>query len=170
MAEIQKKKRLRPGHRVSTTRLISQTRDSLIADTVSITKSKQLEVSLREKMALLKTLDSEIFDALEEEGDFETEIEQAEICTEEIQLAIFDIEAKLKFMSKASSPRAVSPTHTAIEPPVSSNSTTDAHQTSSNTETTSTSGGDIVTGHSPHESTTPRSSHGTKVKLPKIVL
>ena len=73
-------------------------------------------------------------------------------------------------MSKASSPRAVSPTHTAIEPPVSSNSTTDAHQTSSDTETTSTSGGDIVTGHSPHESTTPRSSHGTKVKLPKIVL
>ena len=138
---------------------------------MSITKSKQLEVSLHEKMALLKTLDSEIFDALEEEeGDFETEIEQADICTEKIQLAIFDIEAKLKFMSKASSPRAVSPTHTAIEPPVSSNSTTDAHQTSSDTETTSTSGGDIITGHSPHESTTPRSSHGTKVKLPKIVL
>ena len=170
MAEIQKKKRLRPGHRASATRLISQTRDSFIADTVSITKSKQLEVSLRKKMALLKTLDSEIFHTLEEEGDFETEIEQADICTEKIQLAIFDIEAKLKFMSKVSSPRAVSPTHTAIEPPVSSNSTTDAHQTSSDTETTSTSGGDIVTGHSPHESTTPRSSHGTKVKLPKIVL
>ena len=167
MAEIQKKKRLRTGHRASATRLISQTRDSLIADTVSITKSKQLEVQLRERMALLKTLDSEIFDALEEEeGDFE----QADICTEKIQLAIFDIEAKLKFMSKASSPRAVSPTHTAIESPVSSNSTTDAHQTSSDTETTSTSGGDIVTGHLPHESTTPRSSHGTKVKLPKIVL
>ena len=83
-------------------RLISQTRDSLIADTVSITKLKQLEVSLCEKMALLKILDSEIFDALEEEEDFETE--QADICTEKIQLVIFDIETKLKPMSKASSP------------------------------------------------------------------
>ena len=153
MAELQKKKRLRAGHRASATRLISQTKDSLIADTVSITKLKQLEVSLREKMVLLKTLDSEIFDALEEEGDFEMEIEQADICTENIQLAIFEIEAKLKLMSKASSPRAVSPTHTAIEPPVSSDSTTDAHETSFDTETTSISGGDIVTGHSPHEST-----------------
>ena len=121
-------------------------------------------------MALLKTLDSEIFDALEEEEDFETKIEQADICTEKIQLAIFDIETKLKPMSKASSPPAGSPMHTAIEPPVSSDSTTDAHETSSNTETTSTSGGDIVTGHLQHKSTTPRSSHGTKVKLPKIVL
>ena len=91
-------------------------------------------------------------------------------ATEKIQLAIFDIEAKLKPMSKASFPPAGSPMHTTIEPPVSSDSTTDAHETSSNTETTSTSGGDIVTGHLPHESTTPRSSHGTKVKLLKIVL
>ena len=73
-------------------------------------------------------------------------------------------------MSKASSPPAGSPMHTTIEPPVSSDSTTDAHETSSNTETTSTSGGGIVTGHLPHKSTTPRSSHSTKVKLLKIVL
>ena len=105
MAELQRKKRLRAGHRASTTRTITQTYDNLKGEELNVPKLRQQETTLKEKMATLKELDAAILDLLEDD-EVEDEIEQADTCKERIQLALYDIEAVLKReVSSLTSPR-----------------------------------------------------------------
>ena len=98
MAEIEKltrKRRIRGGHRASTKRTLSLAKKALESPEVSAVKVRQYLQILREKMALLKTLDAEILDLVTEEGEIMEEIEQADIVRENIESSILDIEEHL---------------------------------------------------------------------------
>jgi hypothetical protein len=102
MAEIQRKKRLRACHRSSTTRIINLAYQTLADDEGSLPKLKQQWTSLQEKLETLKKLDMEILDLIDEE-ELDNEIEQADSCREQAQLALYDIQAVIKRSSKTTS-------------------------------------------------------------------
>ena len=98
MAEIEKltrKRRIRGGHKASTKRTLALVKEALESPEVSVVKVRQYLQILREKMALLKTLDGEILDLVKEEGEIMEEIKQADIVRENIESSILDIEEHL---------------------------------------------------------------------------
>ena len=94
--QLQRAKKLRTGHRSSTTRLINQTYDTLKEREANGPKLKQQETSLKEKLDTLRALDAEILNLLSDEEDIGNEIEQADTYREKVQLALCDIQAVLK--------------------------------------------------------------------------
>ena len=92
------KKRMRGGHRASATRIITQVYETIEStDSVGemITKLKQCIVALQEKLEVVRQLDSEILDLVEEN---ELKEELADEFTAKVRRAIADstnsIEAK----------------------------------------------------------------------------
>ena len=110
MEELARKKRIRAGHRGSTTRILNLTGDLLKADVVDGTKLAQLHLSLGEKLETLKQLDGEILE-LTEDGNLETEIQQAD----EYKERIYSVMVKLDEQKSRSAPA----TATAASPAVS---------------------------------------------------
>ena len=99
MAEaLAKKKRIRGGHRASTTWMMQQVNDMIAAGEgdpstkLNVKRLLQLKLSLEEKLSTLKQLDGEILDLIEEEGDIAGEIEQADDFKEKIYAATIDID------------------------------------------------------------------------------
>ena len=72
--ELSRKKRVRAGHRASTN---TRTEDLMAADPLDSSKLTQLKMSLSEKLEVLKQLDSEILDQIEED-DVAAEIESSD--------------------------------------------------------------------------------------------
>lgn len=60
MVDLDKKKRLRAGHRGSTTQMLTQVNKLLKADKVDLVKLAQLKLSLQEKLDALEQFDSEV--------------------------------------------------------------------------------------------------------------
>ena len=77
MADLAKKKRLRAGHRGSTTRMLTQVNKLLREEEVNLARLAQLKLSLQEKLETLKQLDSEVLE-LTEDKDLEAEIQSAD--------------------------------------------------------------------------------------------
>ena len=81
MAErLTRRKRIRGGHRASTTNILGRI-DNLLADgtdTIDTSKLSQLKLTLEEKSGTLKQLDSKILELTEEDGLVD-EIEQADL-------------------------------------------------------------------------------------------
>ena len=81
MAErLTRRKRIRGGHRASTTNILGRI-DNLLADgtdTIDTSKLSQLKLTLEEKLGTLKQLDSKILELTEEDGLVD-EIEQADL-------------------------------------------------------------------------------------------
>ena len=94
MAEGLAKKRIRAGHRASTTRALTKVNDALAAETADEAKLSQLKLTLEEKLGTLKLLDSEIVE-LTEEDSLTTEIEQADDYKSEIYAALVRIDKAL---------------------------------------------------------------------------
>ena len=67
--ELTKKKRIRAGHRASVTRIIAQVQQALESEELNSSKLKQQLQTLREKVDVLRKLDSDILSALETEED-----------------------------------------------------------------------------------------------------
>ena len=87
-----KKKRIRAGHRASTTRTLKQVEEALIEEYRDSAKLTRLRMTLNEKLATLRTLDAEIIELTEEETQLEQEIEQADTFKESIYDALVRIE------------------------------------------------------------------------------
>ena len=108
MAEgLAKKKRIRAGHRASTTRALTKVNDALAAETADEAKLSQLKLTLEEKLGTLKLLDSEIVE-LTEEDSLTTEIEQADDYKSEIYAALVRIDKALKLTTPPVPPTPVS--------------------------------------------------------------
>ena len=93
MAEgLSRKRRMRGGHRASATRIIIQVYEAIEStDSVGevITKLKQCNVALQEKLEVVRQLDSEVLD-LVEENELEEEIRLADEFTAKVRRAIAD--------------------------------------------------------------------------------
>ena len=95
MAEgLVRKKRLRAGHRGSTTRILNKV-DSLLTgeagSALDLAKLAQLKLTLTEKLETLRRLDQEILDLTKEDG-LEDEIEQADSYKEGVYAALVKID------------------------------------------------------------------------------
>ena len=73
-----KQKRIRAGHKASTTKMLSEVDVLLAVRTPEPTKLSGLKLRLEEKLETLKRLDTELLDLLEDEEAIVQEIEQAE--------------------------------------------------------------------------------------------
>ncbi len=71
-----RKKRIRAGHRGSTTRILNHIDELVAAEDLDLSRLAQLRLSLEEKLQILKQLDGEILD-LTKEGDLEEEIQDS---------------------------------------------------------------------------------------------
>ena len=98
--EIMKKKRIRAGHRGSVKCITSQAQEMLEGE-INVAKLTQYLTSLKDKLGIISTLDSEILDATEGQDDIANEIELADITRELIE-TMMEIQ---KALSDLSSPR-----------------------------------------------------------------
>ena len=91
------KKRVRSGHRSSTTRLLAQANDELQSLERNLAKLQQLKVALLEKLDVLRALDAEIVELslILTEDELDDEILQADTFAEKIRLAVIEIDAAL---------------------------------------------------------------------------
>lgn len=89
-----RKKRVRAGHRASATKIIRRIDELLVVDKPDTGKLSQLKLTLTEKLEVLKLLDAEVLDLVEEESVAE-EIEQSDEFKESIYAALVRIERAL---------------------------------------------------------------------------
>ena len=92
---VGRKKRIRAGHKGSTTRIITQVYETLGGERgrlhgATLSRLRQYSEALKEKSDLLKRLDGEILELVKEE-ELEEEIEQADVFSEKIQLALIEL-------------------------------------------------------------------------------
>ena len=101
--ELSRKKRVRAGHKGSTTKMIAQVEELLAGtDAPDPLALKQLGMSLREKLDVIKTLDGEILD-LVEERDLADEIDQADLYKEKIYSTLIKIDGTVAAVSRPTS-------------------------------------------------------------------
>ena len=90
---LSRKRRMQGGHRASATRIITQVYETIESTDIVvgevITKLKQSNVALQEKLEVVRQLDSEILD-LVEENELEEEIGLADEFTAKVRRAIAD--------------------------------------------------------------------------------
>ena len=79
--ETVKKKRIRAGHRGFVKRITSQAQEMLEGE-INVAKLTQYLTSLKDKLGIISTIDSEILVATEDQDDIANEIEQADITRE----------------------------------------------------------------------------------------
>ena len=116
--QVAKRKRMRAGHKASTSRIIAQVTTAIESPQVNLAVLKRMAENLREKQATITKLDAEILEAITEEDEIKEEIEQADIYREKVELAIIDLESEICAIerhepnkgqqSSASSPRETS--------------------------------------------------------------
>ena len=89
------KKKSRGGHQASASRVLNQVYEMIGDPDLNHSKLKQSHQALTGKLEVLNKLDSEILELLDED-ELADEIEQADMFTDKIQLAIIDIDQALK--------------------------------------------------------------------------
>ena len=94
MPELVKQKKIRAGHRASTTRILGQIDPCLAAVPFEASKVTQCKRSLESKLQALTTVDHEILDLTEDDG-VEAEIVQADEVKESIYWTLSWLELAL---------------------------------------------------------------------------
>lgn len=116
--QLARKRRLRAGHRASTTRILGRVEPATTADLLNPSEVNQLKRSLEEKLQCLSGLDQDILDLTPEES-IEDEIIQADEIKERLYAALSKLDHCLSFLGCTPS---TTPTTT---PPVADAPTTD---------------------------------------------
>lgn len=99
--ELARKKRVRAGHKGSTTRMITKVEELPSgAEAPDPLTLKQLGMSLREKLEVIKTLDGEILEHVVEEADLADEIDRADLYKEKIYSTLIKIDGVVAAVSK----------------------------------------------------------------------
>lgn len=109
MADPAHKKRVQGGHRASATKMIRKAEELLAKDDLDIAQLAKIRLSLQEKVSVLKQLDSEVVDLVNED-EVADEIEQADSYMEDV----YDTMARLEQLSSKNSnptPPPTPPTH-----------------------------------------------------------
>ena len=104
MAELAKKKKVRAGHRASTTRILGQINPAVETDPLDVPKITQLKRNLEDKLTSLMVLDDEILPLLDDEAI--AEIVQAD---EQVYVALSRLEVAVKCTTAEHAPRRVDP-------------------------------------------------------------
>ena len=122
--ELARKKRVRGGHRSSTTKMIAKAEETLEAAPArgipALPNLSQLEMSIKEKLNEIRTLDSEIL-ALINEEELDEEIAQANLYKERIYSTLITIERASSSLTTAVTASGVAATDTGgIAPTVGS--------------------------------------------------
>ena len=106
--QLSRKRRVRAGHRASVCRIISQVYENMEGSDDperKLSKARQQDNALKEKLQVLRTLDSEILELTVADDDVVEEIQKADEYAERLQLALIDLERVLKeSKSRPSSP------------------------------------------------------------------
>ena len=110
MAEaLAKKRRIRAGHKASATKSIRHIEEVLARDTPDKERLSLLRLTLSEKLEVVKALDSEVIELIDEEDALATEIEQADGYKETIYSALIKIDRATKSRSPVSTPPPATP-------------------------------------------------------------
>ena len=112
--QLARKKRLRAGHRASTTRILGQVEPSILADPLIVSKITQLKRSLEDKLQSLSNLDQGILE-LTPEDSIEAEIVQADVIKERLHAALSRLDHCL---SPTTCPGRAHTTPPTVDPPV----------------------------------------------------
>ena len=156
MSEYARQKRIRGGHRGSTTRTLTKVDEALTEESTDILKLMQLKQSLEEKVTILTTLDEKILEKTPDE-EVEEEIQQSDIFAERIQLTIIKLTKVLGEIEKMSD--GAIDTSTDRRTPSRSTSLAPSRSPTPTPRVTP-----------PSETVTATVSGTTKVKLPKLSL
>ena len=89
---LPRKKKVRAGHRGSATKTIRRVEEQLTSGSPDVDKLSQLQLTLKEKLEVLKHLDEEILNLVDGEDDIAEEIEQADEFKDSIYNAIVKLE------------------------------------------------------------------------------
>lgn len=163
--QLARKKRVRGGHRSSTTRILGQVQPSITSEPLDVSKITQLKRSLEGKLQSLSTLDDEIL-ALTPEEAIEDEIVQADEMKEHIYTALAKLELALKPFTAA----AVHADLPAVDPSSTEPPTTDRPTVDSPAEDPLPTEPLAVNLPDPTLPSATAPVRGSKVKLPKISL
>jgi hypothetical protein len=97
---LSRKKHVRAGHRASATKAIKRSEDVLADGKPDIDKLEQLKLTLKEKLEVLKVLDGEVLDMVEEDH-MVAEIEQADGFKDGMYASLVRIERALTLATTA---------------------------------------------------------------------
>ena len=169
---------IRAGHRGSVTRTLAQLQGSLEAEERSTSKLSLALRTLREKLAIIRALDAEILDATVSEQDVCSEIEEADILREKIELAISEIESALSVTSETSVPTQNGASGSGHDVSRSDHDVTESRQSVTVTEQANPSQNftvvvsEVETPPATSSSTLAgtRSTRETRIRLPKLEL
>ena len=106
------KKRVRGGHRASATKMLHKAEELMSHDPVNHAQLAKIRLSLQEKVSVLKQLDAEIVNSVEE-AEVVEEIERADTYMEDV----YDMMARLEELSLKTSPPAATTTVEATAEP-----------------------------------------------------
>ena len=84
MADLARKKRIRAGHKASVTKTMAKVDAALTAEPATLSGLPLLKLTLKEKLEVIRTLDPEVIELIEEEEVLTTEIQQADEYRESI--------------------------------------------------------------------------------------
>eukprot|EP00795_Rhopilema_esculentum_P014292 gene14292-5330_t len=90
---LAKKKRIRGGYKAHCTKLITEAKHVFESDEVNLFKLEHLSVSLKDKLTVLRSIDDEIFNLIDDD-DVEAAVLESEELRSEIQGFIIRIDAK----------------------------------------------------------------------------
>ena len=129
---LSRKKEVQGGHRSSTTCIISQiyeTTESTDEVEVIVTKLRQCKLVLQEKLEIIKQLDDEILQLVDDE-EVENEIEQADTFKERVQRAMIDSSRALETREGMITITPSTPLRDSSSPPIPTVPTTTSVSTS----------------------------------------
>lgn len=95
MADLARKKRIRAGHKASVTKTMTKVDTALTAEPVDVAGLPLLKLTLNEKLEVIRTLDAEVIELIEDEEALTNEIQQADTYRESIHSYLLRIEAAL---------------------------------------------------------------------------
>ena len=167
--QLARKKRLRAGHRASTTRILGQVEPAIAADPLDVSKINQLKRSLEDKLQSLSDLDQGILE-LTPEDSIETEIVQADEIRERLYAALSKLDLCLSptipHGRAHTTDQPITDPH-AVDPPATDPSATDPP--AADPPATHPPAADPPAADPPDPAAS-GTTRGPKVKLPKISL
>ena len=96
MADLARKKRIQAGHKASITKTMAKVDAALTAEPVTLSGLPLLKLTPKEKLEVIRTLDSEVIELIEEEEALTAEIQQGDKYRESIHSYLLRIEATLR--------------------------------------------------------------------------
>ena len=97
---VAKKKRIRAGHKASTSRIIAQVSEEENVAQCNVHTLRRMVKTLKEKLDIILKLDAEILDAAKEEDEIKEEIETADIYQEKVELAVITLEMAISDLER----------------------------------------------------------------------